>query len=203
MKVIIPFKGLNPKSRLSRILSRSEREGLAKRMLLDVVDSLKPFNYLIKIISPVKIEVKGVDVTLDDRGLDEIVSDEIQSPPCAVIMSDLPLLNKDVLTRFFETEGDVVIAPGRKGGTNMLLVRKKGFKTSYHYGSFLKHVKIAEELGLKYAIFDSFYSFVDVDDEFDLLELLIHGSGKRSKKFLEKIGFYVKFDKEPRLKRKF
>jgi 2-phospho-L-lactate guanylyltransferase len=199
MRVVIPFKATNPKSRLSKILDESEREEFAKYMLLDVIESLKPFGYEIKIITPENVCVEGAEVCVDRRSLDECINDELKDVPVAVVMSDLPLLNPSTLKRFFESEGDVVIAPGKKGGTNMLLVRKKGFRVSYHYGSFFKHIKIAEELGFGYSIFDSFYSAVDIDDENDVLELMMHGINKKSRSYLERMGFKVEYLKEPRL----
>ncbi len=199
MRIVIPFKASNPKSRLSNVMSREEREEFAKLMLLDILDVLKSFDYDIKVITPVHFEVENARVCVDSRSLDDCINDELRDVPVAVIMSDLPLLNEKVLRRFFNTRGDIVIAPGRRGGTNMLLVRKKGFKVSYHYGSFLKHIRIAKELGFSYEVFDSFYSSIDIDDEEDLLELMLHGEGKRSKRYLEDIGFSVLFEKEPRL----
>ncbi len=200
MKVVIPFKTSNPKSRLSSILNDQERFELALNMLKDVLDSLKKLDVEVKVLSPNKIDL-DVEVVEDNRSLNECINDELKEVPKAVIMSDLPLLSPEVLQRFFNSEGEVVIAPGRKGGTNMLLVRKEGFRVSYHYGSFRKHVKIAEELGFKVGIFDSFYASVDVDDEADLLELMLHGEGKRSWEYLKSLGFDVKFSKVPKLVR--
>uniref|UniRef100_A0A7C3MB17 2-phospho-L-lactate guanylyltransferase n=1 Tax=Archaeoglobus fulgidus TaxID=2234 RepID=A0A7C3MB17_ARCFL len=201
MRIVIPFKANNPKSRLSTLLSESERKELARLMLLDVVDVTRNFGD-VTILCPEEVEFEGVRVDVDASDLNTAVNRLIDNVPAAVIMSDLPLLNKEVLTRFFETEGDVVIAPGRKGGTNMLLVRKRGFRVSYHYGSFFKHLEIALKLGMKAEIFDSFFSSVDIDDESDLLELMMHGEGKRSQKFLKDLGFYVCFEKTPRLERR-
>ncbi len=200
MIVVIPFKTSNPKSRLSSILNDKERFELALNMLKDVLDALKKFDVEVKVLSPNKIDL-DVEVVEDGRSLDECINDELKEVPKAVIMSDLPLLKPEVLERFFNCEGDVVIAPGRKGGTNMLLVRKEGFRVSYHYGSFMKHLKIAEELGFKVGIFDSFYASVDIDDESDLLELMLHGKGKRSWNYLKSIGFDVEFLKVPKLVR--
>ncbi|KUJ93381.1 MAG: 2-phospho-L-lactate guanylyltransferase [Archaeoglobus fulgidus] len=201
MRILIPFKANNPKSRLSSILSEEERKELARLMLLDVIDAAKPFGE-IKVVCPSELDVKGVEVVVDTSDLNTTVNKVMDEAPLAVIMSDLPLLSEEVLKRFFETEGDVVVAPGRKGGTNMLLVRKRGFRVSYHFGSFFKHLEMARKMGMKAKIFDSFYSSVDIDDESDLLELMMHGSGKKSYEFLRKIGFSVSFEETPRLERR-
>ncbi|WP_202319331.1 2-phospho-L-lactate guanylyltransferase [Archaeoglobus neptunius] len=200
MRILIPFKATNPKSRLSGILDFEERKKLAELMLLDVVEAVSRFGS-VKVVSPAKINIEGVDVVVDSSDLNTVVNSEINNVPLAVVMSDLPLLSGDILQRFFNSEGDVVIAPGRKGGTNMLLVRREGFRVSYHYGSFFKHVEYARKIGFSVSIFDSFYSSVDIDDESDLLELIMHGKGKRSWKFLTQLGFRVSFEKTPRLER--
>ncbi len=200
MKVVIPFKTSNPKSRLSGILSDDERYELAFHMLLDVIDAAKSAGAEVKVVSPQKLDL-DVEVVEDSRSLDECVNDELREVPKAIVMSDLPLINAEILKRFFSCSGDVVIAPGRKGGTNMLLVKREGFRVSYHYGSFLKHLDIAKKLGFSCEIFDSFFASVDIDDESDLLELMLHGKGKRSWKYLRSLGFDVEFSKVPKLVR--
>lgn len=201
MRILIPFKASNPKSRLAGILSVEERKKLARLMLLDVIDAVREFGR-VAVITPAELDV-DVEVIRDESDLDSAVNRELDKVPVAVIMSDLPLLNRTTLERFFTAEGDVVIAPGRKGGTNMLLVRREGFRVSYHYGSFFKHLNIAKQEGFRIEVFDSFFSSVDIDDESDILELLLHGTGKRSCEFLREIGFSVKFEKTPKVERRF
>ncbi len=202
MRVIIPFKLENPKSRLSSVLSLEERKNLAKNMLLDVVDVVSKFADVTVLVPPKTHLDIDVDVEEDWRDLNSAINSRIKRDT-AVIMSDLPLLNERVLERFFSLDGDVVMAPGRKGGTNMLLVRDERFRVSYHYGSFFKHISIAERLGLRVGILDSFYASLDIDEESDLLELLMHGRGKRSAEYLRSIGFEVDFSKkDPTLIRK-
>ncbi len=202
MEIVIPFKPKDPKSRLSKILSREERVNLAFNMLLDVFDACKEVCDVLILSNCEWKKLEGMRVVIDRRSLDEAVTSFIKRNDVAVIMSDLPLITKKTVSEFLSAEGDVVIAPGRKAGTNMLLSRSRDFYTSYHYGSYLKHIKICKKLGLDYVIFDSFFASVDVDDESDLLELMIHGNGKRSYEFLESIGFYVDFsEKDPRLLR--
>ncbi len=199
MKVFVPFKPTNPKSRLSKIMSEEERREFAFRLLMDVLDACPD-----AIILSTSRDERLADFKheVDSRDLDSAVTSRIKEGESAFIMSDLALIDEKIVKRFLETEGDVVLAPGRKGGTNMLLSRSRDFYTSYHYGSFVKHVKICEKLGLKFEVFDSFYASVDIDDESDLLELMIHGKGKQSYEYLESIGFYVDYsEKEPKLRR--
>lgn len=198
MRILIPFRPVNPKTRLSGIMNREEREKFAFYMLLDVLDALKDFDYNITIIATHPFELEGYEIEVDKRDLDTAINSRIRGKT-AVIMPDIPLINEDVLKSFFETEGDVVIAPGRRGGTNMILIRNNRFRVSYYYCSYLKHVKIAKDLNLSFSTFDSFFASVDIDTPEDLLELMIHGEGKRSFDYLRSIGFRVEFEKEPRL----
>ena len=199
MKIYVPFKPTNPKSRLSKIMSEKERREFAFQLLLDVLESCEN---AIVVTSSRDDRLRGLKYEIDDRDLDTAVTSRIKKEDSAFIMSDLALINKKIVKGFLDTDGDVVIAPGRKGGTNMLLSRSREFYTSYHYGSFLKHIRIAERLGLSLSVFDSFYASIDIDDESDLLELMLHGKGKRSYEYLESIGFYIDFsEKEPKLKR--
>ncbi len=215
MRALIPFKLSNPKSRLSSLLSLEERRELAYNMLLDVVEVVGRFVDEMLVLVPPDTEAivdfaelkgvcaKGLEIVEDERDLDTAVNTRLERDT-AVIMSDLPLLTEEVLERFFQTEGDVVIAPGRRGGTNMLLVRVEGFRVSYHYGSFFKHLTIARRMGLRVRIFDSFYASLDIDEEDDLLELLMHGERKRSRRYLKSIGFEVDLSEEqPKLIRAF
>ncbi len=146
-----------------------------------------------------------VDVLVDERSLDDLVNHHIKElvddrTSLAVIMADLPLLNPSLLDSFFNSRGDIVLSPGRKGGTNMILIRSPAFRVSYHYGSFMKHIEIARSRNLSVEIFDSFYSSIDIDDESDLLELLIHGEGKKSYSYLKSLGYSVNCsDKDPRI----
>ncbi|MEM4503503.1 MAG: hypothetical protein QXW59_01345, partial [Archaeoglobaceae archaeon] len=41
MKAVVPFKPINPKSRLAKVLSEEERREFARLMLLDVLRALK------------------------------------------------------------------------------------------------------------------------------------------------------------------
>ncbi len=212
MRVVVPFRRKNAKSRLSNLLSEEERQNFALLMLIDVLNVLKPLDVSVTVLSPSELpelEEIGIDAKLDSRSLNECINSEIEllegegriGDGFAVVMSDLPLLSRDTFERFIGTEGDVVIAPGRKGGTNMLLTRSRGFRVSYHYGSFFNHLKRAKEMNLRCSIFDSFYASVDIDDESDLLELMLHGKGKESCRYLEELGFYVEFGMVPELKR--
>ncbi|AEA47619.1 2-phospho-L-lactate guanylyltransferase [Archaeoglobus veneficus] len=198
--IVIPFRPSNPKSRLADYLSEGERQRLAVCMLKDVLSAVRDYPTSVlasELPADLRDEIEPfADLIVDPRPLDEAVNAVLQ-PETAVIMSDLPLINRKIVKGFVETEGDVVIAPGRKGGTNMLLVRIP-FRVSYHYGSFLKHVKMAKKAGAKVSVYDSFFASVDIDTYDDLLEVMLHGRGE-TKRFLSELGFRIVMEKEPRL----
>jgi len=61
------------------------------------------------------------------------------------------------------TNADIVIAPGRMGGTNAIFIRDPAsFHVDYYGASFLKHLKIAS--GLHTEVFDSFNISTDIDE---------------------------------------
>ena len=199
MKIYVPFKPANPKSRLSDVMSERERGEFAFALLMDVLDACED---AVVLSSSHERRLEGLKHEIDERDLDAAVTSRIKKGECAVVMSDLPLITRNTVNEFLSRDGDVVLAPGRKGGTNMLLSRNRRFYTSYHYGSFFKHLKICDELGILCEIFDSFRASIDIDDESDLLELMLHGKGKRSYEYLESIGFYVDYnEKDPALRR--
>lgn len=85
---------------------------------------------------------------------------------------------------------DVVIAPGRGGGTNALVVRDEAFRVDYHGASYRDHRRICEELGADVAVVDSFRLATDVDEPADLVEVLLHTDG-RAADWLDDAGFAV------------
>ena len=200
MKVYIPFKSVNPKSRLGKVLTEKEREKFAFCMLYDVVESVEKAGFEPNILATQKLGLNNEIV--DPRDLNSAINDRIkEDSPLMVVMSDLALIRPENLKEMSLIDADVVIAPGKRGGTNVLLVRNPDFRVSYYGLSFLKHIGIAEELEISYSIYSSLYTFVDVDDEMDLIEVMIHGRS-RSRDFLKKCGFRIEIrGKDPVLVR--
>lgn len=177
MKAIIPFKKKNAKSRLSPLLSQSEREMLAEHMLEDVINALD--NSVVK-----RYEV------LTEGTLNDAINGAIRDAqtPILIVMPDLPLIRPRHINEIVSSSADVVIAPGRGGGTNLLFLRKPHmFKVQYHNASFLRHVQIAQDGGMSVNIYDSFFVSTDMDEPGDLVELLIHGDGTAAR-YLHEIG---------------
>ncbi|RDI72253.1 NTP transferase domain-containing protein [Halopelagius longus] len=125
-----------------------------------------------------------------ERGDDEPVAfaDVARDGEVAVAMADLALATPEAVRRLADAEGDVVIAPGRGGGTNALVVRHPGFRVDYHGASYRDHRRIAGEAGASVGVLDSMRLSTDVDEPSDLAEVLLHGGGE-SKRWLREAGF--------------
>jgi len=194
---LIPYKPRNPKTRLSAILSQEEREQFAGHMLSDVKDAVKD-----ALCSPVLVcselfDSEDVQVTITDTDLNGSLNEILPqtAAEALIIMADLPLANAEAIRRVTSTKMDMAIVPGRGGGTNVIFLKEpKRFHVDYYGASFIKHMKIAEEEGLSCEVIDSFRLHTDIDEEEDLVELLIHGSGK-SRAYLEELGFSLSTEK--------
>lgn len=177
MKIIVPYKKKDGKSRLSPLLSPSEREELAEYMLEDVVSTLS------------KTGLEDISI-VSDEGLNAVLNKIIadSTEPMLIIMPDLPLISGEHILDITSSNEDVVISPGRGGGTNILFLRDPStFRVDYHGASFLNHLEIAKDNGLLTRVYESFYASCDIDEVDDLAELIIHGRGKASK-YLRSIG---------------
>jgi len=228
-KAVIPFKKERAKSRLGGVLSEKEREEFAVRMLGDVLVALSESEIeeaeIISMCSEEQIKedlnrrlgLKSnlnlkLTVREDGRGLNEVLNEEIkdEKEPVLIIMADVPLATSESIDKIISREEDVVIAPGREGGTNALFLRKPyKFAVSYYGISCLKHIEMAKRRDLSYAIHDSFFISTDIDEVDDLIELLIHGGGRgrsRSRSFsaeyLRGIGVSIHADNNSKMRAK-
>ncbi|HOX35499.1 MAG TPA: 2-phospho-L-lactate guanylyltransferase [Methanoregulaceae archaeon] len=195
---VIPFKQKNPKTRLSCVLSQSEREEFAKAMMLDVVATVKDAMCRPVILGTEPFESDDlVQVAMPEKGLSDALNEYLS---CAldsvlIIMADIPLADEASVRRVIATQSDLSIVPGRGGGTNVIFIRDPAkFRVDYYGGSFAKHMKIAADAGLSVEVIDSFRLHTDIDEKEDLPELLIHGKGK-SRAYLEEKGFTLISDK--------
>ncbi len=200
MRAVIPFKKNNAKSRLGTLLSENEREELAIAMLNDVAETLISSGCfeVVDILSTSIIEVNGANIVLTEMGLNEALNEYLQkmsshsiNEPVLIIMADLPLVSIDNIRDIASSSSDIVIVPGRMGGTNALFIRDpKIFHVDYYGASFLKHCEIASKKDLKLEVFDSFNLSTDIDEVEDLAEVLIHGRGNAAR-YLKKLGFVL------------
>ncbi len=200
MRAVIPFRKSNAKSRLGALLSGKEREDFAMAMLTDVALALRSsgcFN-VIDILSTSIIDIEGTNIVLTELGLNESLNEYLKkmsshslNEPVLIIMADLPLVSSKNIQDITSSDADIVIAPGRMGGTNAVFIRNpSSFHVDYYGTSFLKHYKIATSNGLNIQVFDSFNLSTDIDEVSDLTEVLIHGKGHAAA-YLEKLGFEI------------
>ncbi|MFC4247420.1 2-phospho-L-lactate guanylyltransferase [Natribaculum luteum] len=189
MHVVVPFAVDSPKTRLAPVLDADERSSFARAMLGDVLESIRETGREPTVLAtgPVDVDAR---VTVDDRPLTDAVNAVLASTPdaVAVVMADLALATPDAVERLFATSGDVVLAPGRGGGTNAFVARHDDFRVDYHGTSYLDHRAVARKIDADLATVDSFRLSTDVDEPADLVEVLLHG-GERSRAFLEGVRF--------------
>jgi 2-phospho-L-lactate guanylyltransferase len=199
MRVVVPFAPERPKTRLAPVLDETERVAFARAMLDDTLSALSTLDRERSVpVDPFVLSTAPLDVdapvAVDDRPLTEAVDDHLPADdgdaPVAVVMADLALATPTALGRLFEPDADVVIAPGRGGGTNALVVRDPAFRVDYHGASVRDHREIVREAGLSLAEVDSFRLATDVDEPADLVEVVLHGTGEAGA-WLREAGFSV------------
>lgn len=161
--IIVPFKLNSAKSRLSCVLTPEERRLLAFAMLRDVLDAVLGQSYATILSQPGldivdvgrDVEIQESDLELNDALNAFINAHEVQGWPSdiLIVMADLALLTEKDVVGILNCEGDVVLCPGRGGGTNMILIRDRRFRTCYQGLSFPKHLAFAHDAGLKVSVF--------------------------------------------------
>ena len=188
MRVVVPFAVEQPKTRLADVFAPAERRELARVMLADVLRSLRDAGHAPEVLATAEIDVDA-PLTVDERPLNAAVDTVLEGAelPVAVVMADLPLATPDALARLFVPEDDVVLAPGRGGGTNALLTRHPAFRVDYHGASYRDHRERAHDLGASVTTVDSHRLATDVDECTDLAEVLLHGTGA-TRRWLEAQG---------------
>jgi 2-phospho-L-lactate guanylyltransferase len=199
---LIPYKPVNPKTRLSCLLDQPEREEFARAMLADVIDAVKDANCTPVIVATELYDSEDTQITITDADLNQTLNEvlPLAAGPVLIIMADLPLATGPDITRIISTKSDMAVAPGRGGGTNVIFLKEPTrFHVDYYGTSFLKHKKIAEEAGLSCEVIDSFRLHTDIDEKEDLVELMIHGIG-RSRTYLEGLGFGLVTDDKGRVR---
>ncbi|MCU4753249.1 2-phospho-L-lactate guanylyltransferase [Halobacteria archaeon AArc-curdl1] len=203
MQVVVPFAGRTPKSRLEAVLSLEERRDFARAMLADVCGAVVATGNSPTVLATAPLSETTVTsleagtggeyrVEIDDRPLSPAVNAllEAADEPVAIVMADLALATPVTLEGLFEINGDVVIAPGRGGGTNAMVVRHPSFRVDYHGASYLDHRQGARGVGATLETVDSFRLATDIDEPADMVEVWLH-SDSRSKATLEAQGFHL------------
>jgi len=211
MRVVVPFAAERPKTRLDGVLTPAERIAFSRTMLADVLDALCETGHDPEVLATAPLDrvpadapsfspaspepdesspLASVPVRIDDRTLTPAVNAVLgdADDPVAVVMADLALATPAALTRAFAAEAEVVLAPGRGGGTNVLISRHPDFRVDYHGASYFDHLANAREVGASVEPIDSFRLACDVDEPADLAEVLVHGEG-RAARWLRAAGF--------------
>ena len=197
---MVPFKLNDAKSRLAPALLPAQRRLLAFAMLRDVLDVVLGFGWATILSRPgldaadVGRDVEIVESELDlNDALNEILADAARQgwpQDILIVMADLALLTQNDVVGILSCRGDVILSPGRGGGTNMILIRAPEFRTCYRGLSFPKHLDYCQRAGLKAEVFESFRAGCDIDCPEDLAEVLLHGRGG-ARALLEKMEFSV------------
>lgn len=196
MQVFIPFSPDNPKTRLSGLLTKEERVEFALVMLDDVINVVESAGG-IPILLSTELVARDIETIVDERQLSVAVNSIIENSkmPIAIVMGDLAIATSENVKKLIDASGEIVMVPGRCGGTNAFVTYRSDFRVDYHGTSYLDHISIAEEIGAEIREMDSFRLSTDIDTEEDLIEILIHGNGK-SKEWLIDAGFYLDIKNE-------
>ena len=186
---IVPVKPLQTaKSRLSRVLTREEREILSQRMLINTLDLLREVKEIERTLV-VSRDTKALSIarkhgarTVTENGAPElnnalaratVVAQQYDISGLLVIPADLPLMRMDDVEKLISMATDppvVVIAPDRHGsGTNALLSSPPGL-IEYDFGtdSFERHVARAKAAGVRLVVCENPSIGLDVDLPEDL-----------------------------------
>lgn len=177
MQVVVPFAAGEPKTRLAETITPAERREFALAMLDDVCATIRSTGREPRVLTTRRIDIDA-PLAVDERPLTPAVNGVLaDGDPIAIVMADLALATPTALERLFSADGDVVLAPGRGGGTNALVSRHPQFRVDYHGTSYLDHREIAREVGASVTELDSHRLATDVDETADLAEVLLHSEG--------------------------
>ena len=203
MKVLIPVSPINSlKTRLSEFLSSEERKNLLLNMLRDINKTLEGLDVIIisrdeEILEFAKDELKAETIKEKYKGLNNAIKqafEEIEDDEVLIIPADIPLIKKSHIEDILKLSNDydMIIAPSRGGGTNLLYLKSKNLiEIKYEGFSFLKHLEEAKKKNLRYYIYDSFLISVDINTPEDLGEIFIHGDDTYTKAYLKSLGIEV------------
>lgn len=179
MRVVVPFDASRPKTRLADTLDAAERAAFAEEMLQDVVSALREVGVKVEVLATEPIDA-SVPVSVDERPLTVAVNDVLSeaSQPLGIVMADLALVTPAALGTLLDTDGDVVLVPGRGGGTNAIVSRHPEFRADYHGVSIRDHREKAAQIGASVSEVDSHRLSTDIDTREDLSEVILHGDGR-------------------------
>lgn len=203
---IIPINTFeNAKSRLSPFLTPEERKNLLKAMLKDVSSVLKQYVDKVVIISrdPEVLEygkelnltlIKENDPSTLNKGIEQAMDYcNLKAKKVVIMPSDVPLLGKTNVKMLIDSSKslDFIIVPSKGGGTNMIIMKPKAIRMKFGEFSYIEHVNAAERKKLNPVVHDSFFMALDVNTTEDLGEIMVHGDGTETKKYLKSLKIKV------------
>jgi len=186
---IVPVKPLRRgKSRLSTVLSETERTLLNHNLLVSTLKILSSVNRIDQILvvsrDPAALTLaREYDArTVLENGSPELntalsraalVAKTYRVNEILILPADLPLLTTEELERVLRLSGnppEILICPDRrKDGTNLLYINPEGLISfSYGSGSFNKHLELARQSGARVNIISSNSLELDLDTPEDL-----------------------------------
>jgi 2-phospho-L-lactate guanylyltransferase len=186
MRILVPVKPLaQAKSRLGTLLSAAERVDVMREWLAWVLGAARA-------VAPVAVVTADASVAAWARAAGADVIDEAEvlglnaaaqlgadqarrngEATVMVLAADLPDVTAEALWAMaWRARPDAVtIAPSRDGGTNALILGPRlDFQFAYGPGSFLRHRREAERLGLEVVVHESPALNVDIDWPADLAD---------------------------------
>ena len=204
--IILPVKKLDTaKSRLSPLLSLTERKQFCLEMLKDVLTTIKTAKYIQQTVVTSKdnaaLQVAKDSNALSFResklGLNQAVLEVINwcimkgALSTLILPADIPSVTPLDLNDIFiqEKNPGIVISPSKSGeGTNALLLAPPNvIPTFYGPHSFRRHIKEALTMGINIRILRSPRVALDIDTVQDVLTFLTLKAKKtRSYNFLMK-----------------
>lgn len=202
--IAIPIKDLaTSKTRLSAILTQSERADLASSMFQDVLTAAKRTGDIDQIIvvtpegpAAAMAREKGAKVLLESQtdGLNKAVQIAINyirirgSERLLIVHADLPLIQPRDLSLFFQGNSKIMISPSRDlDGTNTLLLSPPNIiQPRYGRRSFETHTALARDVGIEPVVVRNARLALDIDTLEDLVHLCKLQPGGHSGAFLKK-----------------
>lgn len=180
------------KSRLSPVLSRSERAALTVALLEDALDAcLAAQEWEPWVISPDE-DLRALAAARGARPIEEKgrtlpeavrqVERSSEADQLAILLGDLPYLTAEELAGALATEGPVVAAPAASdGGTNLLVRRPPAvIRARFGRSSFDKHRWAARRAGVALTEVHGAGLERDLDRPEDLAALLASGHPGRT-----------------------
>ena len=186
---IVPVKPLKRgKSRLSTVLSETERTTLNQSMLISIIKTLKSIQEIETVLvvsrDPSALAIAreyNARTVLEDGNPElntairraSLVAQAYHANEILVLPADLPLVKAENIKQLLAlaiTGPEIIIAPDRrKDGTNALYINPSGLiDFSYGPGSYEKHINAAKKAGARIQVVETEEFGLDLDLPEDL-----------------------------------